>query len=274
MDLNSVGSFEQPKTRDELPALLAGDTWLAGGTWLFSEPRPSLTRLIDLTALDWPPIEMTDAGLFVAATCPVATLEAFTYPVDWRAGPLISQCCHAFLASFKIWNVATVGGNICVGLPAGPMISLGAALDATCVVWVPDGSERRVPVLDFVTGPQRTSLARGEVLRGIEIGAEAMRRVTAFRRISLTPQGRSGALVIGTRDAQARVVLNVTAATRRPRRVVPSEGVAPATLSTIIDVAIPYSDYYDDIHGRPDWRRHMTHVFAEEVLAELSGGSA
>ena len=37
----------------------------------------------------------------------------------------------SFLASLKIWNAATVGGNICMSLPAGPMISLTAALEAT-----------------------------------------------------------------------------------------------------------------------------------------------
>ena len=274
MDLNRVEAFEQPRTRDELPPLGRGDAWVGGGTWLFSEPQQDLTRLIDLTTLDWPPIETTDAGLFVASTCTVAALEAFTAPVDWRAGPLIGQCCHAFLASFKIWNAATVGGNICMALPAGPMISLGAALDATCLVWTPGGSERRLPVLDFVLGPQRTALVPGEVLRGIAFGAEAMRRATAFRRISLTAQGRSGAIVIGTRDTRGRIALDVSAATRRPRRVVPPAGIEPAALAALLDAEIPFDDYYDDMHGRPDWRRHMTHVFAAEILAELSGTPA
>ena len=274
MDLNTVRSFEQPRTRDELPALAKGDSWLAGGTWLFSEPQPDLTRLIDLTTLDWPPLETTDAGLFVAATCNIADLEAFTYPVEWRAGPLISQCCYAFLASFKIWNAATVGGNICMALPAGPMISLATALDATCVLWRPDGSERRVRVLDFVVGPQRTAIERGEVLRGIAFAGDAMQRATAFRRISLTAQGRSGAIVIGTRDANGQIALTVTAATRRPIRVALPGGTDPAALSALVDTAIASADYYDDIHGRPDWRRHMTHIFAAEVFAELSGPAA
>ena len=39
--------------------------------------------------------------------------------------------CEAFLASFKVWNSATVGGNICMSLPAGPMITMTVALEAT-----------------------------------------------------------------------------------------------------------------------------------------------
>lgn len=35
--------------------------------------------------------------------------------------------------------------------------------------------------------------------------------------------------------------------------------------------AIPLADYYDDVHGRPDWRRHMTLRLAEDIRAELAG---
>ena len=37
---------------------------------------------------------------------------------------------------------------------------------------------------------------------------------------------------------------------------------------------IPDDLYYDDVHGRPDWRRHLTGLFAEEIRAELSGEAA
>ena len=34
-----------------------GDAWLAGGTWLFSEPQPDVRRLLDLAAFGWTPLE-------------------------------------------------------------------------------------------------------------------------------------------------------------------------------------------------------------------------
>ena len=58
-----------------------------------------------------------------------------TFPSNWIAAPLVNQCCRSFLASFKIWNMATVGGNLCMSLPAGPMISLTSALDGVCTIW-------------------------------------------------------------------------------------------------------------------------------------------
>ncbi|MGW2253387.1 hypothetical protein ACWCXH_24785 [Kitasatospora sp. NPDC001660] len=41
--------------------------------------------------------------------------------------------------SWKIWNTATVGGNLRNGPPAGPMISLTAALDGVCLLRAPSG---------------------------------------------------------------------------------------------------------------------------------------
>ena len=111
---------------------------------------------------------------------------------------LINQCCRAFLASFKIWKTATVGGNLCMSLPAGPMISLTSALDGVCTIWQADGGERKIAAADFVTGNQQNVLKPGELLRQIDIPLAALKRRSAFRQISLTPVGRSAALLIGS----------------------------------------------------------------------------
>ena len=143
MDLHSIESVLMPRTRAELPAWSAGTAVLGGGTWLFSEPQPHLRRLIDLTAMGWESLTVDGEGLHVAGTCTIAALSRFTPPADWRAGDLIGQCCDALLGSFKVWNAATVGGNICLALPAGPIIALAAALGGIATVWRPDGGERR-----------------------------------------------------------------------------------------------------------------------------------
>src|SRR5260370_16224683 len=164
MDLNTIIEVAHPKTREQLPVWTAADAWLAGGTWLFSEPQVHLTRLIDLTALKWPALTIGATELTIAATCTVAQLDALACPPEWLAAPLINQCCRAYLASFKIWKTATVGGNICMSLPAGPMISLTAALDGVCTIWKADGGEQKTNVADFVTGNQCNVLAPGDLL--------------------------------------------------------------------------------------------------------------
>src|ERR1700684_413959 len=158
---------------------------IAGCSWLFSEPQPSLTRLIDIVDFGWPALQITEQGLQIAATCKIAELDGATLPSNWTAAPLFDQCCRSFLASFKIWNTATVGGNLCMALPAGPMIALAAALDGICTIWTPAGDERHVAVTDFVLGPQRNALMPGELLRSVALPLSALRRRTAFRHISL-----------------------------------------------------------------------------------------
>jgi CO/xanthine dehydrogenase FAD-binding subunit len=270
MDLNTVTEVARPQTRDQLPNWSAGDAWLAGGTWLFSEPQDHLTRLIDLADLKWPALGIGETHLTIAATCTVAQLDALPCPLDWIASPLINQCCRAFLASFKIWKTATVGGNLCMSLPAGPMIGLTAALDGICTIWKADGSESRVGVADFVTGNQRNVLASGDLLRQIEIPLAALKRRSAFRQISLTPVGRSAALLIGSVRDEG-LALTVTGSTIRPIQLSFANFPRPAELHDAILQTIPEALYHDDVHGKPAWRKHMTLRLAEQIRAELRG---
>jgi CO/xanthine dehydrogenase FAD-binding subunit len=267
MDLNTITAVLTPRHLGELPPWQDGDAWLAGGTWLFSEPQPSLRRLLDLRGLGWPTHAVTEAGLSLSATGTVAELNRLELPEDWLASPLVGLCCRALLGSFKIWNEATVGGNLCNALPAGPMISLAAALDGVCTINAPGGAERTLPVVDFVLGPQRTALRPGEILRRVDLPAEALRRRAAFRRISLSPNGRSGALLIGTRDAH-EFALTVTASTVRPFRFRFDGCPNGDKLAAALD-RIPQDAWYDDVHGAPDWRRHVTGELAGEILLEL-----
>ena len=137
----------------------------------------------------------------------------------WAAVPLLRQCCGALLASFKVQNMATVGGNICLALPAGAMISLAAALDGVATLWSP-GGVREVPVAGFVTGPGHTVLGPGELLRAVTLPDASLRGRTAFRQASLSRMGRSAALVIGRTVVDSTggpgLVITVTAATPRP----------------------------------------------------------
>ncbi len=276
VDLNTVTDLLTPQRPRDLPPWQPGDAWLAGGTWLFSEPQPALRRLIDLTTLGWTPIARCERRLAIAATCTIEALAAHAAAVDLPAAALIRQCCQALLGSFKVWTVATVGGNVCTALPAGPMIALAAALDAEAVIWTQGGSgpERRCGIPALIRAPQRTALAPDDILRAIEIPAPALRRRTAFRRMSLNPLGRSAALVIGTLDPETRAfALTITASTPRPIHLTfPAMPSAPALLAAIHGAVQP-GGWYDDIHGAPGWRRHVTQLLAAEIREELRTSS-
>jgi len=273
MDLNTITAVAHPTTREQLPVWTAGDAWLAGGTWLFSEPQVHLTRLVDLTDLKWPALTVSETALSIAATCTVAQLDALACPPEWIASPLINQCCRAYLASFKIWKTATVGGNICMSLPAGPMISLTSALGGVCTIWKANGSEQKISVADFIIGDQRNVLAPGDLMRNIDIPLAALKRRAAFRQISLTPVGRSAALLIGTIGSEGAMTLTVTASTARPVQLSFARNPQAKELREALLHHIPDALYHNDIHGKPAWRKHMTLRLAEEIRSELQGAA-
>ncbi|MFJ6456307.1 FAD binding domain-containing protein [Paenarthrobacter sp. NPDC091669] len=257
-----------------------GDAWLAGGTVLFSYGSTVLKRLLDLGQAGWPAITVTDAGIELAATCTVAELYALPHTAEtasreWPGLALIRPCCDSFVASFKIWNMSTVGGNICTGLPAGPMTSLCAGLDGVATILGQDGGSRKVPVSDVVTGDMQTALEPGELLRSIHLPATALSARVAFRRLSLSNLGRSGVLLIGRLDPDGGLVITVTASTKRPVQLRFPAGQVPdaGMLADAVGDSIPWPLYHDDIHGLPAWRRDMTFKLAEEIRAELLGES-
>ncbi|WP_427016878.1 FAD binding domain-containing protein [Pseudarthrobacter sp. P1] len=283
MDMNTIEAVVATADPNEWHE---GDAWLAGGTVLFSYGSVVLRRLLDISSAGWPAITTTAGGIELAATATIA--ELYDLPAregvleEWPALELVRTCCDSFVASFKIWNMSTVGGNICTALPAGPMISLCAALDGTATILSPGGGVRELPVADLVVGDGCTALLPGELLRSIALPAASLRARTAFRRLSLSNLGRSGVLLIGRLDADGALVLTVTASTKRPVQLrfggqsfdgQGTLGGRPdrSALAGALDAAIPEGLYHDDIHGLPRWRRDMTYRLAEEIRAELLG---
>jgi CO/xanthine dehydrogenase FAD-binding subunit len=272
MDLNTVTDVVRRPADRPGGNWREGDAWLAGGTWLFSEQQPELRRLVDLTTLGWDTLVASEAGLEIGATCTIRDLYSLAAPDHWRAAPLLTTSCEAFLASFKVWNSATVGGNICMSLPAGPMITMAVALEATYTLWAADGSERTVDAADFVTGNHENILATGEVLRRIEIPIRALRKRQTHRRFTLTQLGRSTIFMIATQSIEtADLLLTITAGTTKPVRL--RFGTVPdaETLEQSID-AIHEDVWFDDPNGTPDHRRHLAKHYAEEIRIELSAG--
>ena len=206
-------------------------------------------------------------GLEIAATCTLAQLAGWPGQPDWPGAALVGDCCRALLGSFKIWNAATVGGNLCLALPAGPMTSLAATLDGVHTIWRPDGSQRTLPAREFVLDANVNALAPGELLRSTWLPASSLRCLTAFRQLSLTPVGRSAAVVIGRWSPDRELVVTVTAAVPVPVRVSFAGMPQAAELREALLAAV--DEFYDDPHGDPAWREHLTLMFAEEVRAEL-----
>jgi CO/xanthine dehydrogenase FAD-binding subunit len=270
MNLNTIREVKRPKSFDEID-WRDGHAFLGGGTWLFSEPQVSVDTLVDLDQFGWPALTATKDGLEIAATCRIVDLHDFKGPAEWRAVPLVDQCIDAFLMSFKIWNAATVGGNVVMSLPAGAMVSLTAALEGVCTLWPQNGEPRQVPVVDFVTGNHQNALQKGELLRSIHLPASALRKRAAMRQVSLTHLGRSAALIIATVGEKGDdFLLTISAATPRPVHLRFTKTPSAGELRRAIEERLPPDAWFSDVHGSAPYKRHVTFYLAEQIRAELS----
>ncbi len=116
MDLNTVEAGHIPTRATRCGRSGPADAVLAGGTWLFSEPQPTVTRLVDITGLGWPPVTLdpgrdrTRGDLHarrsrraVNAHCPRVGGRPAVPAMRTRTARLVQDLAHRDL-----------GGNICL----------------------------------------------------------------------------------------------------------------------------------------------------------------
>lgn len=138
---------------------------IAGGTDLLvrlrrepcAAPLVSLERVVALQGIE----EVDEDGvLAIGATTRIA--ELMRSPLLADRAPLLQRAASDFAAP-AVRNMATIGGNLCTASPAGdslpPLYALGAQVEVVSLA-----GRRRVPIADFILGPGRTALARGEIV--------------------------------------------------------------------------------------------------------------
>jgi CO/xanthine dehydrogenase FAD-binding subunit len=292
MDLD-IDTVRVARTRADC-VLRPGEAFLGGGTYLYSEPVPEgVTGLVDLTGMGWEPWSVDGAGLRIAGTCTLAELVSGPGSLGadtggpYRALGLVAPCVSALTLSSKVARSATVGGNLALGLPAGSMAGLFAALDAVAVIWtvlagstsgggsvsgrgsdVGSGS-REVAVADLVTGAGVVDLAPGEVLREVRVPSAVLAQRTVFRRSSLTSTGRTAVMVTGRAGDQGPTV-TVTASVATPLSLRARDHAA---VDRWVDRLDSTGAWFEDVHGSREWRAAMTRRLVHEAFDELSGAA-
>lgn len=270
MDLDGVHTFDRATSRHQLHDTTASARLVAGGTALFSAPLTGSTHLISLSGMAWPALQFSDDGLVIAATCSIRELpRGVPSPDGFRY--LVRCCVDALAAGPGVQARATVGGNICEALPAAAMVALGAATDMTALIWQPDGGQRTVPVTELVADAGVTTLRPGEVLRSLTVGRAALEATYAVRRVSMIPDARSAALVIGTRwpGPPGRRTVSVTGAVAVPMTVELDSRSSPDEGADAV-AGWPAHVWLDDTDGSARWRRGVTIAFVRDVLVQMA----
>jgi CO/xanthine dehydrogenase FAD-binding subunit len=269
MDLHTIETYLRPTALEQITAWQPGWAWLAGGTWMFSEPRPQTHTLVDLHGLGWSELDITPDGLTIGATCIMNRLLQATYPANWTAITALQQAVHE-LASFKVQNVATIAGNLCLAIPAGTFAPAMVALDACYDLVALDGSIRTVPALQFQTGMRQTILQSGEVLRKIWIPAANLEWQTSYKRLCMASAGLALSIVVAAyHPSSDRVRFGISGCVTAPRLLEFASIPTPEELTQALDRHLPLAEVINDTQGSAAYRRHLTHVLMQRSLEEV-----
>ena len=236
--------YRSPGTVKEAVELLAAHNGaahvLAGGTDLLVKLRAGLTApqlVVDLKAIPQLRGIAADArGFRIGAATSCAEIgEHAALSAAW---PGVVEALQ-LIGSTQIQGRATAGGNLCNASPAADSVPAMIAAGAVCEVAGP-GGEREVPVESIVTGPGKTSLARGEFVVGLRLPKPRPHSGDAYLR--LIPRTEMDIAVVGVGVAlaldeagvctHARVSLGAVA----PTPLLMADG-AKALIGTRVDAA-------------------------------------
>ncbi|HEV8678319.1 MAG TPA: xanthine dehydrogenase family protein subunit M [Stellaceae bacterium] len=219
-------SYTAPATVDEAVKALAGAAGLAkilsGGTDLLVQIKSGRMKpdlIVDTKHIPGLIGIREEADHFVIGASTPGVMISADERLE-RALPGIVEGVD-LIGSTQIQGRCSIAGNLCNASPAADSVPPVIAARGIAVVAGP-GGRREVPVEDIVTGPGRTSLAKGEFVVEFKIPKPKGRQAGAYLRF--IPRTEMDIAVVGcavdvTLDADgtctdARVVLGAVAPTQ------------------------------------------------------------
>lgn len=196
MDLPNIEAYLRPQDIRNITGWSEDWAWLAGGTWLFSEPQPHLVTLVDMQSLGWSEVDVEGDNLVIGATCPLIKLLEYSWLPEWTAVAGLKSAVSALAASLKIINIATVGGNICLALSVGTLAPAMVALGASYEILNLKGELRQVAASSFQIGFKKTILQPGEVLRRVLIPLDNLKWKISYQRFSFAASDPAYSIVV------------------------------------------------------------------------------
>jgi carbon-monoxide dehydrogenase medium subunit len=238
----STLNYAAPKSADEAVKLLAGASGLAkvlsGGTDLLVQMRSGRLKPELIIDTKFIPgiigIRQEAGGFKIGAATPGVDLEAnAALKAAW---PGIVEGMD-LIGSEQIQGRCSLAGNLCNASPAADSVPALIAGRVTCTIVGPAGT-RSALVESIVTGPGRTSLAKGEFITEFQLPPRPAHSSDAYLRF--IPRTEMDIAVVGAAvnvvlDAKgvctdARVVLGAIA----PTQVV-VEDAAKALIGHVLD---------------------------------------
>jgi aerobic carbon-monoxide dehydrogenase medium subunit len=200
--------------------------------------------------------------------------------------PLIAAHCGLLaeaagtVADPAVRHRGTLGGSLSHADPAGDLPAVVLAMDGTMLVSGPNGA-REIPASEFFVDYLTTTLEPGEIVTGVRVskfGSDWGYRYEKFHR---TAQAWAivGVAALARRSnghvAEARIGLtNMGAVPIRAAAAEAAAAGAQASRAALAEAGANAADGTEppaDLHGAPDYRRHLARVLTGRALAAAAG---
>jgi CO/xanthine dehydrogenase FAD-binding subunit len=281
--MSTTLNYAAPTTAAEAAKLLANASGLAkvlsGGTDLLVQLRSGRVKpelIVDLKHIPgMVGIREEGGGFAIGAATPGVMIEA--HAALKKAWPGLVEGMD-LIGSEQIQGRCTLAGNLCNASPAADSIPALIAGRATCTIVGPNG-QRRAPVESIVTGPGRTSLAKGEFITEFQLPPRPPRASDAYLRF--IPRTEMDIAVVGAAVnvvldgngvcTDARVVLGAVAPTQviveDAAKALIGHKLDEATLAAIDAAARAACKPITDKRGTIDYRIKVSGVLTRRAAA-------
>jgi len=171
------------------------------------------------------------------------------------------------MGSRQIRNMATVGGNLCNGSPAGDLSTALLCLDTEVKIEGP-GEVRMEKLVDFFKGPGRTSLQPSEILTGILVPSSGKDWHWSYQKLGVRRAMEIGIVNVALglnleREMcrEARIALGSVASTpircRKAEKRMQGKRFSPELIDEVAEVSAREADPIDDLRASGAYRREM-----------------
>ncbi len=300
--------YYKPATVEEAIALMEGaqgsGVYISGGTdvlVLIGQKKLAPGCLISLRNINTLAYLEAQNGLKIGSAVTHNAIAKNEF-IQKRYSALTDATCK--VGSLQIRNVATMGGNICNAAPSADTACPLLVLDANVVIAGKNG-ERVVPIDDFLKGPNKVALEKGEIVKGFHMPAfgentgSAYIKHTRRQAMDLPILGiaarvtiKVGGSEVGCKDAfctidsisnilkrledeqlvceDLRIAMGVVAP--RPIRAKKAEAalkgkvISEALFEEIAEIAASESSPRDSIRGEAWYRRDMVKVLTKRAI--------
>lgn len=248
---------------------------IAGGTDLLVDKPEHVKVIVDINGLNLSYVRHSENEIRVGATTTVKNLHGSPL-LQSQPYKVVSDAAWK-LGHYNLRNIATVGGNICNGVPSADAPVALISLDSTVVIAGPLG-DRIEPLMGFFKFVREVTLNRGELLKELIIPSQPKNSAASFQKIGRTK------IDIAIVNVACRLTLK-EGVIRDPRIILGAVGPTPIRAyeaekklngkkisSEIIEkttlLAAKATKPIDDVRSSAEYRYEMSRILTKRALLD------